>query len=161
MCLLFLYSKSTYYVLGGEGLLLTENQEAFCRNVVSGMTLSDAYRQAYKKQNLKSKTVNEKASRLAADDKIKARINELRDMAASDAIMSATERLEYLSRVIRGEETEPHVTDSGVIDCGADFNVKIKSIDIMNKMQGSYTSRLQIEGTYEGRLKEVIDDEEY
>ncbi len=57
---------------------LTHKQEEFCRLVVQGASLSEAYRQSYDPKTMKEKTVWEKASRLRAMDKVLARIEELR-----------------------------------------------------------------------------------
>jgi len=57
---------------------LTHKQEEFCRLVVQGESLSEAYRQSHYPRKMKDKTVWEKASRLGAMDKVLARIEELR-----------------------------------------------------------------------------------
>jgi phage terminase small subunit len=62
---------------------LTPKQEAFATGIASGLSQAEAYRQVFSQSHKwKDKTVHEKASRLAADDKVKARIQELRGKAA-------------------------------------------------------------------------------
>lgn len=62
---------------------LTLKQDAFATGVASGMSQAEAYRQAFPlSRKWKDKTVHEKASRLAAEDKVQARIQELRGKAA-------------------------------------------------------------------------------
>ncbi len=62
---------------------LTPKQEAFATGVASGLSQAEAYRQAFpQSRKWTDKTVHEKASRLAADDKVQARIQELRGKAA-------------------------------------------------------------------------------
>ncbi len=62
---------------------LTPKQEAFATGIASGLSQAEAYRQVFSQsRKWKDKTVHEKASRLAADDKVKARIQELRGKAA-------------------------------------------------------------------------------
>lgn len=63
---------------------LTAQQETFATGIASGMTQADAYRQAYPK-SLKwaEKSVWERASRLAASDKVQSRVNELGKKAAA------------------------------------------------------------------------------
>lgn len=63
--------------------MLTHKQEEFCRLVVQGASLSEAYRQSYHPPNMGKKTVNEKASRLRARGKIGARILELQAPAVA------------------------------------------------------------------------------
>ncbi len=62
---------------------LTLRQEDFCIEYLrNGGNGSDAYRVAYNAKNMSSKTVNEKASRLLAQDKIRARIDKSRQNVA-------------------------------------------------------------------------------
>ena len=62
---------------------LTPKQEAFATGVAAGLSQAEAYRQAFpQSRKWTDKTVHEKASRLAAEDKVQARIQELRGKAA-------------------------------------------------------------------------------
>lgn len=62
---------------------LTPKQEAFATGIASGLSQAEAYRQAYPKaQSWKDETVWSKASTMAKDDKVQARIQELRGKAA-------------------------------------------------------------------------------
>ncbi len=62
---------------------LTPKQEAFATGVASGLSQAEAYRQAYPKaQGWKDETVWSKASTMAKDEKVQARIQELRGKAA-------------------------------------------------------------------------------
>ena len=56
---------------------LTPKQERFCQEIVKGKSQSDAYRKAYDAKNMKDKTIHERASVLMADNKIKARVQEI------------------------------------------------------------------------------------
>lgn len=63
---------------------LNAKNEAFAVGIASGLSQADAYRQAFPQSvRWKDKTVHEKASRLAADGKVKARIQDLLDKAAN------------------------------------------------------------------------------
>jgi hypothetical protein len=65
-------------------------------------------------------------------------------MAATDSIMTAQERLEYLTNLIKGSEKEEIMTQAGIlVRVPADFNAKLKAIDIMNKMQGEYVTKVE------------------
>jgi len=62
---------------------LTAKNEEFAAGIASGLSQAQAYRHAFPQSvRWKDKTVHEKASRLAADGKVKARIQELLDKAA-------------------------------------------------------------------------------
>ena len=110
--------------------MLTPKQEKFAQAVVlDEMNYTDAYRSVYDVSRMTDKTVNEKASRLASDDKVRARMQELRESLASPKIMSAQERLEWLSSVIQSEEESTRD--------------KLSASDQMNKMQGEYLTKVE------------------
>ena len=110
--------------------MLTAKQEKFAQGIaLEGMNLSDAYRSAYPNQRMSDKTINEKASLLAKNDKVKTRIEELRDSLVSPKIMTAQERLKWLSEVIQSQ--------------GETTSDKLKAADIMNKMQGEYVQKIE------------------
>lgn len=126
--------------------MLTAKQDKFAHSVaLEGMTLSDAYRAAYDTSKMTDKTVNEKASVLAAQDKISARITELREQLTSEKIMSAQRRLEWLTEVI----TDVHEKTEN----------RLKAADIMNKMQGEYVQKIAAEVQTETTINiELVDD---
>ena len=109
--------------------MLTDNQEQFVRNIIQGMSQADAYRSAYPNQRMSDKTLHEAASRLMANSKVIARITELRNELAKPSIMSAQERLEWLTRLVDNDEEGT--------------NEKLKAIDIMNKMTGEYVTKVE------------------
>ena len=109
--------------------MLTAKQEQFVQNIIQGMSQADAYRSAYPNQRMSDKTLHEAASRLMANSKIVARLTELRNELVKPSIMSAQERLEWLTRLIENDEEGT--------------NEKLKAIDIMNKMQGEYVQKVE------------------
>lgn len=58
--------------------MLTAKQEDFAQAIASGKTQADAYRLAYDAENMKESTLWSNASRLMADSKVTARVEELR-----------------------------------------------------------------------------------
>ena len=127
--------------------MLTDKQEKFCQAVaLEGMSLSDAYRSAYDAERMKDKTINEKACVLAKQDNITARIEELRASIVSPKIMSAQERMEWLTQLIGNENV-------GTTD-------RLRAIDIMNKMQGEYVQKVEADVKREVTINvELVDDE--
>jgi phage terminase small subunit len=109
--------------------MLTPKQEAFVQNILQGMNQADAYRSAYSCKNMSDNAIYVNASKLAADAKVALRLKELRDELAKPSIMTAQERLEWLTERIADEEV--------------DINAKLKAIDIMNKMQGEYVTKVE------------------
>ena len=127
--------------------MLTAKQEKFVQGIIDGMSQVDAYRSAYDTSRMSDKTVYEKASRMMSDDKIRARLEELRDKMITPSIMSAQERLEWLTEL--------------VINPGSLTQDKLRAIDIMNKMTGEYVQRVVADVSYEDSLRKVVDEDEY
>ena len=93
------------------------------------MNYSDAYRSAYNTERMSDKTINEKASLLKDDDKIRARIRELREITDTPKIMSAQKRKEWLTEVINDTEV--------------DINARLKASDQLNRMDGEYVQKVE------------------
>ena len=107
--------------------MLTPKQENFVKSIVlDGMNYSDAYRNSYNTKGMSDKTINEKASLLKDEDKIRARIKELSAEIDSPKIMTVTKRAEKLS--LLAESDDP--------------NVSMKAIDLLNKMTGEYVQKV-------------------
>lgn len=127
--------------------MLTAKQEAFCQNIIQGMSQADAYRSAYDAKKMSDKTIHERASVLASQDKVKTRLTELRDKLANEKIMTAQERLQWLTELIKSQEASN--TD------------KLKALDIMNKMDGEYVQKIAAEVQTETTINiELVDDDE-
>ena len=108
--------------------MLTAKQEKFVQSIVlDNMNLSDAYRSAYNADKMSDKTVNEKASLLAGEDKIRTRISELRQQTMTPKVMNAQKRREKLTELANDE----------------DPNVAMKAIDLLNKMDGEYVQKVE------------------
>ena len=109
--------------------MLTPKQEQFVQNIIQGMTQADAYRSAYSCKNMTDNSIYVNASKLVADAKVAQRLKELREQLAKPSIMSAQERLEWLTELIKSDEES--TTD------------KLRAADIMNKMQGEYVQKVE------------------
>lgn len=127
--------------------MLTAKQEQFVKNIIDGMSQAEAYRNSYDTKRMSDKTVWEKASRLMSDSKVRARLQELRDQMMKPSIMSAQERLEYLTRVVNGTEPEKEIHlvngEAKEIEIPVTVKTKLNAIDIMNKMQGEYVTKVE------------------
>jgi phage terminase small subunit len=92
------------------------------------MSQADAYRAAYSCKNMSDNAIYVNASKLAGDAKVALRLKELRDKLAKPSIMSAQERLEWLTDLVQDKITP---TDH-----------KLRAVDIMNKMTGEYVTKI-------------------
>lgn len=117
---------------------LTPKQEKFIQNVVSGMSQRQAYKDAYN-NNMTDKQVDEEACKLFNSPKINQRYQELINKLEDEAIMSAKERMKWLSDVVANKQFEED--NDGFKP--ADLNTKMKAIDILNKMDGQYTTKIE------------------
>ena len=126
--------------------MLTAKQEAFVRNIIQGMSQADAYRSAYDTKKMSDKSIWENASRLMANDKVTARITELRNELAKPSIMSAQERLEWLTQLIKSKDES--TTD------------KLRAADIMNRMQGEYVQKVEADVKSDVTINIELSDDE-
>ena len=138
--------------------MLTAKQEKFVRNLIQGMSQREAYKNSYDAENMTDKTIDENACRLFNDSKIKARYKELQEKLTTASIMTAQERLEYLTEIIKGiqGETMLQVVDGEEQEVIVPTSVKNKlsAIDLMNKMQGEYVTK--VEGNVSVKLEDLL-----
>ena len=128
---------------------LTPKQEKFIQNIVSGMSQREAYKDAYNAENMKVETIDAEACKLFNNHKISTRYRELLEELKDKAIMTAQERMKWLTEVINDiqrEECRIKTPDQEEIVFGmknADLNTKMKAIDILNKMDGQYVTKVE------------------
>lgn len=116
--------------------MLTPKQEKFVQNIVKGMTQRTAYKKAYNVKKMKNESIDSKASTLFKQVKVKERYEQLLEKAQDKAVMSAKERMLWLSDVISGK-----IKDSD--KRSADISTKIKALDTLNKMSGEYITKVE------------------
>lgn len=126
--------------------MLTPKQEKFVQCIIEGMSQADAYRSAYSAKNMSDNSIYVNASKLMADTKVAQRVQELRDQLAKPTIMSAQERLEWLTELIKSDE---EVTPD-----------KLKAIDIMNRMQGEYVQKIEADVKNDITINIELSDDE-
>lgn len=127
--------------------MLTAKQEKFVQCIIEGMSQADAYRSAYSSKKMSDNAIYREASLLVENPKVAQRLKELRSELAKPSIMTAQERLEYLTRVIKGEELEQtYDWDNGErVSCNTPASIKtrLQAVDLMNKMQGEYVTKIE------------------
>lgn len=132
--------------------MLTAKQEKFVRNLIQGMSQREAYKNSYDAENMSDKVIDNEASKLFNSREISVRYKELQDSLDKHTIMTAQERLEYLTGIIKGIEREQD-------EVPADLNTKIRAIDIMNKMQGEYVQKIEADVNSEVNITIELSDE--
>ena len=108
--------------------------EAFAQGIAEGKTQKEAYKAAFPNcHTWKDRTIINRACDLARRDDVTERVQELQQQTTSTAIMSITERKEWLTRLVMdGQEATPN---------------RLKALDILNKMDGAYIEQVNVNGT--------------
>ena len=109
--------------------MLTPKQEMFVQEIIKGKSQADAYRSAYACKNMSDNAIYREASLLVDSPKVAQRIAELRGKLEKSTIMTAQQRLEWLTKLINN-------TEEGTTD-------RLRAIDLMNKMQGEYVQKVE------------------
>lgn len=127
---------------------MNNKQIIFCQEYVkNGLNGTQAYLKAYKTCK-KEDTAKVNASRLLTNANIQNYIQELQEKIEDETIMTAKERMKWLSEVIKDIQREeikiklPDGTDEVLYMKNADLNTKLKAIDTLNKMTGEYKTIL-------------------
>ena len=143
--------------------MLTPKREKFVQGIVEGMSQAEAYRSAYSCKNMSDNAIYREASELMKDPKVSQRVSELREKMMNEKIMSAQERLELLTRIAKGEEPERVMRyvngEWTVLEVPASNKTRQTAIDLMNKMTGEYTTKVEadVNGTVNINI-ELSDD---
>lgn len=143
--------------------MLTPKQEKYVRNLVKGMSQREAYKNSYDAKKMLDKTIDNKASNLLKKGEIRARYDELMKKLEDKAIMSAKERMIFLSNVIAGKEKEKYIYWKDSEECErekeADLTTKIKALDTLNKMDNSYQQNININGSLNNPYTKLSEEE--
>lgn len=138
--------------------MLTAKQEKFVRNLIQGMSQREAYKNSYDAENMTDRVIDNEASKLFNSHEISVRYKELQDSLDKHTIMTAQERLEYLTEVIKGLQGEKitEVVDGELKEYTVPTSMKNKlsAIDLMNKMQGEYVTK--VEGNVSVKLEDLL-----
>ncbi len=143
---------------------LSSQQRKFCEEYVNnGTNGTKAYLSAYKSCK-KETTAMSNASRLLRNAKVLEYIEKLQEELKEKAIMSAEERMIWLTKVINGDVKHTSYDSNGnSYENEAYMSDKMKAIDILNKMTGQYVTKFKGDVTlsYEDALKKVSEEDEY
>ena len=143
--------------------MLNVKQEKFIQNIVKGMSQRQAYKDAYG-ATYDEDAIDNNASKLFNTNEVQTRYKELMKELEDEAIMSAKERMEWLTGVVRNENRDDvYIKDSDgeevfVGSKNADLNTKIKAIDTLNKMSGEYRTILDGSVNHVVKLEDVLND---
>jgi phage terminase small subunit len=112
-------------------IVLTAKQEKFAKNIMLGMTQTDAYRDAYNAKNMSANAIRREASLLMDHPNISQIIKEMRERVSNENIMTVQKRMEWLTGIINAE--------------AENTGDRLKALDLLNKMSGEYVQKVQAE----------------
>lgn len=139
---------------------LTPKQERFIQNIVSGMSQRQAYKDAYNTENMKDETIDTEACLLFNDQKVAKRYRELMDKLEDEAIMSARERMIWLSNVVKGKvKHTSYGSDGEAYENEAYISDKLKAVDTLNKMSGEYITKIDADVNTDVNINIELSDE--
>lgn len=114
---------------------LTPKQKAFCEFYIETGNATEAAKKAgYKGQNL-NRIGTENLSKLVIKEYLEKRISEL----DSKRIANADEVLEYLTKVMRGQEKDQFGLEISIQD-------RTKAAELLGKRYRLFTDKVQVEG---------------
>lgn len=126
-------------------ILKNSRHEKFVQCLIQGMSQRKAYREAFpNSQKWKDATVDKRASELKQNGEVLGRYEELQKVAEDDTIMNAKERKKWLTKK--------------VLDSREKTENQLKALDILNKMDGEYTNKVEVSGleTEKSKLDDLI-----
>lgn len=112
---------------------------------IKGYSQRQAYKEVYD-NNMTDEQIDIEASKIFNSPKVSLRYKELMQELEDKSIMSAKDRMKWLTNLINGEDG--YISD------------KLKSIDILNKMSGEYITKIEAEVDNTVNINIQIDDEE-
>ena len=121
---------------------LNVKQEKFIQGIINGLSQRQAYKEAFGSE-YDDNAIDINASKLFNSAKVKLRYEELLKELQDKSIMSAQERMIWLTELVK-KELKANMTD------------KLKAIDILNKMSGEYTTK--IDANVNTEIKVTLDD---
>lgn len=139
---------------------LTPKQEKFIQNIVSGMSQREAYKNSYNAENMKDEVIDVKACELFNDGKVKVRYQELMSKLEDEAIMTAKERMIWLSDVVKGKIKHTSYGGNGEsYENEAYISDKLRAIDTLNKMSGEYITKVEADVNSDMTINIELSDE--
>ena len=140
-------------------MALNVKQEKFIQNIVNGMSQREAYKNAYNAK-YKDEVIDIRACELFNSGKVQVRYKELMEQLEDKAIMSAKDRMKWLTDVINGDVKDIVYYnvdgENTSMEKTADINTKIRALDTLNKMSGEYTTK--IESNVDFNIRVELDD---
>lgn len=138
---------------------LTLKEEAFCVAILAGQNPSKAYRQVYKPLRAKAKTIHEKASRLMAKGKVRARLVELLKPVIAKAQITRERWLEHIASIIEADVRkmfDNHGNPIEITELGDNEALAIAGFEFYEDFEGKGESRKAVGYTKKFKLADRL-----
>ena len=146
---------------------LTDKQKKFIEEYLIDMNGTRAYRVAYPSVK-KNETAAALASRLLTNDKVKNAIEPILENMSSDRMATATEVMEYLTSVMRGDSTAEVVVVEGLGDGvsearrfkkAPDEKERLRAAELLGKRFGLFKDKVEVSGleAEQSKLDSLLD----
>ncbi|WP_086348772.1 terminase small subunit [Candidatus Enterococcus clewellii] len=145
-------------------MALTEKQQIFADEYLKDLNGTRAYKVAYTKVK-KDSVAAANANRLLRNAKVQTYIDEQLEQMHNERTADAQEVLEYLTAVMRGEETEETLVGIGEgaqakIDIGVGAKDRIKAAELLGKRHALFTDKKEISGEVGVTFVEDVPEED-
>jgi len=129
---------------------LTSNQEKFVQALLKGKTQRQAYYEAFpKSKNWLEANVDSKACNLAKNDKVQARLNDLRgkivEKQEKDAIYDAKQLMEFWTSILSSDEHN--------------LQNRIKASELLAKAQGVFVEKRETKISNEDCVIRIVKND--
>ena len=124
---------------------LTDKQEAFCQAIMGGATFADGYRAAYCADDMVPNSIWNAASRLAADSKVRGRLEQLAEQKEAERRMLALSRADWVIERITQQVMDPATPPA----------VKTRALELLGKTIGLFTDRVETKDVTERSADEI------
>ena len=133
---------------------LTIKEEIFVQRRIEGYSQTEAYRFAYNCENMKDKTITEKASKLMAKDNVRARYEELLNEHKNKALYTREEAVNDLIWI--KEKAREDIEYRGLKQAnGGHF---LKSINELCQLEGLYPTKEENKKDTEEDIAKVLKE---
>ena len=114
---------------------MTPKQNKFSQLVASGKPLSDAYRSAYKVENMKANTIHKEASQLMGKEDVRNKVSELIEIADREAINQRVATREQVLETLTNFMRDGQPADTP----------KIRAAELLGKHYSLFSEHFKIE----------------
>ena len=138
---------------------LTQRQEKFVRALIAGKSQRQAYKEAYNAANMKDKTIDERASVLFKNDKIKTRYNELVEEHKNKALYTRENAVNDLIWI--KEEAKEDILKNGIRQANSTTYVNsIKELSTLNDLYPDKKNKTTEDGDFAIKIIKASEQDE-